>query len=257
MLENSITGQGYGYVNQIDTGGTASYNGLLLSIQRRAARGITISGNYTWSHCIGDMWQETAQSTNADQGWTDPNNRRLDRGNCSTSATDRRHLFNFSSVAETPRFSNTALRVVGSGWRLSPILKIISGGYLTITTNQDRALNGMSNQRVNQVLGDPYGNKTVANYLNPAAFASPTLGTLPNMGRANILGPGTWQFDMAISRTFQVRESQRVEFRAEAFNVTNTLHMNDPVTNFNSNTFGQVTSAKDPRIMQFALKYFF
>ena len=48
-----------------------------------------------------------------------------------------------------------------------------------------------------------------------------------------------------------------MEFRAEAFNVTNSLRMNDPVTNLNSNTFGQVTSAKDPRIMQFALKYFF
>jgi hypothetical protein len=257
FLENPVTGQSYGYVNQIDTGGTANYNGLLLSVQRRAARGITISGNYTWSHCIGDMWQETAQSTNADQGWSDANNRRRDRGNCSTSAVDRRHLFNFSSVAETPRFSNATLRLIGSGWRISPIFKVISGGYLTITTNQDRALNGMSGQRVNQILGDPYGDKTVGNYLNPKAFTLPDLGTLPNMGRANIRGPRTLQFDMALSRTFQVRESQKVEFRAEAFNVTNSLILNDPVVNLNSNTFGQVTSAKDPRIMQFALKYFF
>ena len=99
--------------------------------------------------------------------------------------------------------------MVGSGWRVSPILKIISGGYVTITTNQDRALNGMSNQRVNQVLGNPYGDKTVGNYLNPAAFALPAMGTLGNVGRNSVRGPGTWQFDMALSRTFQVRESQR------------------------------------------------
>ena len=256
-LEYPVIGQNFGYVNRIDTGGTANYNGLLLSVQRRAARGVTISANYTWSHCIADLWQETAQSTNADQGWSDSTNRSRDRGNCSTSAVDRRHLFNFSSVAETPRFENTALRVIGSGWKVSPIVRIISGGFLTITTNQDRALNGMSGQRVDQVLGDPYGAKTFTNYLNPNAFALPAMGTLGNMGRANILGLGTWQFDMSLSRTFRIKESQRMEFRAEAFNVTNSLHLNDPATNLNANTFGQINSAKDPRIMQFALKYFF
>ena len=70
-------------------------------------------------------------------------------------------------------------------------------------------------------------------------------------------GPGTWQFDLALSRTFQIREAQKLDFRAEAFNVTNSFHMNDPVVTQNSNTFGQVLSAKDPRIMQFALKWVF
>jgi hypothetical protein len=74
---------------------------------------------------------------------------------------------------------------------------------------------------------------------------------------AGIAGPGTWQFDMALTRTFQLREAQNLEFRAEAFNVTNAFRMQDPVTNFNASNFGQVTSAKDPRIMQFALKYVF
>ena len=67
-------------------------------------------------------------------------------------------------------------------------------------------------------------------------------------------GTGT---DVALSRTFQIRESNKIEFRAEAFNVTNAFRMNDPVTNLNSGTFGQVLSAMDPRIMQFALKYVF
>jgi hypothetical protein len=52
-------------------------------------------------------------------------------------------------------------------------------------------------------------------------------------------------------------ETRKLEFRAEAFNVTNSFIMNTLVTNFNSGNFGQVTSAKDPRIMQFALKYVF
>src|SRR4029077_11910565 len=143
-----------------------------------------------------------------------------------------------------------------------PIFKVLSGDYLTITTSQDRALNGVGSQRVNLLQVNPYGDKTVKNYLNPAAFAQPALGTLGNTGAGSIAGPGTWQFDTALSRTFQFRETQRMEFRAEAFNVLNGFRMNDPVVSLNSSTFGQVipTSASpayDPRIMQFALKYLF
>jgi hypothetical protein len=146
---------------------------------------------------------------------------------------------------------------VASGWRFSPIVRILAGSYLTVTTNQDRALNGIANQHVDQVLPNPYGDKTVSNYLNLAAFALPAFGTLGNTGRGSIRGPGTWQFDAAVTRTFQFREMQRMELRIEAFNVTNSFRMTNPVTVLNSNTFGQVTSALDPRIMQFALKYFF
>jgi hypothetical protein len=161
-----------------------------------------------------------------------------------------------SAVAETPRFSSPALRAVGSGWRFSPILRILMGSYLSVTT-RDRALIGTRDQRVNQILPNVYGKKSVEDYLNPAAFAQPATGTLGNLGRGSIAGPGSWQFDVALSRTFRFGEAQRMEFRAEAFNVTNSLRMNNPETNFTRNTFGQVTSARDPRIMQFALKYFF
>ena len=128
---------------------------------------------------------------------------------------------------------------------------------MTITTSSDIALTAIAGQRVNQVQGDPYGDKSFKNFLNPAAFALPAAGTLGNAGNNSVAGPGTWQFDMALSRSFQLRERQRMEFRAEAFNVTNSFLMNNPAINLNSGTFGQVTSAKDPRIMQFALKYFF
>jgi hypothetical protein len=257
MLENPQTGQYFGYVNKIDTGGTASYNALLLSVQRRAARGVTLSTNYTWSHCISDWWNSTANSGSGTTTYTNPDNRRFDRGNCYQSSTDRRHVFNLSAVAETPRFSNPTLRAVGSGWRLSPIVRFLSGGYMSVITSSDIALSGIANQRVNQLLPDVYGDKSVRNYLNPTAFALPAAGRLGNVGAGSIAGPGTRQFDVALARTFQFRESQRLEFRAEAFNVMNSFRMDNPDTNLNSNTFGQVISAQDPRIMQFALKYFF
>jgi hypothetical protein len=256
-LENPQTGQLFGDIPKIAAGGTGSYNGLILSLQRRAARGVTVSANHTWSHCITDPQPgATAIGTRGNLSYTD-NNRTRDRGNCTSASADRRHIFNLSAVAETPQFANRGLHAVASGWRFSPIFKILSGSYLTVTTTQDRALNGMSGQRVDQTLVNPYGDKSVSNYLNPAAFALAPLGRYGNIGAGNIVGPGTWQFDAALARTFQLRESQKVEFRAEAFNLTNSSHMNNPTTVLNSNIFGQVTSARDPRIMQFALKYFF
>jgi hypothetical protein len=258
ILENRQSGQYYGFMPKIDTGGTASYNGLVLSAQRRASSGVTMNANYTWSHCITDPGgSDLVVGTSNSNGYTNPDNRHASRGNCTTGSSDRRHVLNLSAVAATPQFSNTTLRAVASGWRLSPIVKVLSGSYMTITTNQDRALNTTPGQRVNQVLGSPYGDKSVGRYLNPAAFELPAMGTLGNMGQDSVAGPGTWQFDASLSRTFQFRESQKLEFRAEAFNVTNSFRMNNPTTNFNSNTFGQVTTAKDPRIMQFALKYVF
>jgi len=77
------------------------------------------------------------------------------------------------------------------------------------------------------------------------------------MGARNILGPGFVGIDMGLTRKFQVREGQSIEFRAEAFNLPNHLNPGNPVTNLSSSTFGRIQSADDPRILQFALKYIF
>jgi hypothetical protein len=260
-LANPSTGQYFGSIQTIDAGGTASYNGLLLSVQRRVANGVTLTGNYTWSHCISDAGGQTKSFTSGIEGYTNPDNRRFDRGNCTIAATDRRQVLNFSAVADTPNFSNSTMRAVASGWRISPIFKILSGDYLSMATSQDRALNGggsnSSPQRVNQVLTSPYGDKSIKNYFNAAAFELPALGTFGNSGAGGVRGPGSWQLDTAISRAFQLRETQKLELRVEMFNITNSFRMKDPDPNFGSGTFGQVTAAMDPRIMQFALKYVF
>ena len=72
-----------------------------------------------------------------------------------------------------------------------------------------------------------------------------------------IAGPGYWTFDLALAKTLKVRENKSLEFRAEAFNLTNSVRYNNPTSNLNTNTFDQITSAQAPRIMQFALKYVF
>jgi hypothetical protein len=249
----NVGGTTMAFLDRYEGVGTQSYHALLVSLQRRAARGVTVGGNYTWSHCYGD---DSKANSGGTPGLTyqNPNDRALDRGNCEG---DRRHIFNMTAVGETPQFANPTLRVLVTGWRLSGIYRKSSGAFLTVTSGVDRELSGVQNQRPNQVLLSPYGNKSLTNYLNPAAFALPAVGSLGNMRPFNIQGPGTWQFDVALSRIFKVRETQRVEVRAEAYNVTNSLRPGSPVTILNNSIFGQINTSSDPRIMQFALKYVF
>ena len=253
-LINPQVGQYYGALDQFDGGGTQSYNGLLLSLQRRLSRGVSVNANYTWSHCIGDP-NNAGVGPNAGTGYVNPLNRAQDRGNCDS---DRRQSFNLTVVTLSPGFGKQAVHAITKDWLLSGIYRYTSGAWLTAIVGTDRALSGISNQRPNQGLTSVYGDGSATNYLNINAFSQPALGTLGNMGHNDILGPVYWQFDLALSRAFKVREGQRVEVRAEAFNVLNELRMGPPNLGLNApTTFGQVTTALDPRIMQFALKYVF
>jgi hypothetical protein len=240
-----------------DDSGWERYNGMLLSVQRRAGRGVTVSGNYTLSECIG-LPTQLGQLPNVGTGWSDPNNPEFDKGHCEL---DRRHIFNVTAGYQTPEFSGPVLRRLASDWRVSGIVRASSGAALNITTGQDRALNGIvTPQRVNQVLGNPYGDKTLANYLNARAFEQPALGTLGNYVRNSIYGPSRWSVDLVVAKVVRVTQNQSLELRVEAFNATNNIlpgPMNSPVTNFSSATFGQILSAGDPRIMQFGVKYAF
>ena len=66
------------------------------------------------------------------------------------------------------------------------------------------------------------------------------------MRPANVEGPGNWKLDAALTRTFQIRESQKLEFRGEAFNLTNSLIPGNPTNSLSSNTFGQILTSEMP-----------
>jgi hypothetical protein len=265
-----------GFMDQFDSGGTANYNGLILTLQKRLSKGLSVSTNYTWSHCIGDVTQASGV-TGAGTGYSNLNNRRADRGNCASQqiagnfGTDRRQIFNLTALAETPKFSGRALRAVASGWKVAPILRASTGGYLTVGLSTDRYLQGgtAGNQRANQVLADPLcANPGPSCWINPAAFALPALGTLGNMGKYNVPAPGFWQLDASLSRIFPLREGFTMELRGETFNLTNSFHAGVPsglttgllgvnTTFTGGGNFGQITSALDPRIIQVAAKLVF
>jgi hypothetical protein len=190
-------------MDQLDDGGTASYHGLILALEKRLSRGVSVNANYTWSHCIGDLTDGNSVGS-AGGGLVIPTYRRQDRSNCvsrevsSDFSSDRRHIFNFTIVAETPGFGNRALRTVVTGWQAAGIYRAQSAPWLTVNmTPQDRQLSGINGQRPLQVLPDTLcSHPTASCWINPAAFALPALGTLSTMNRSNVPGPSFWQIDL-------------------------------------------------------------
>ena len=270
-LQNPAQGQYYSSIGIIDDGGTASYEGLFLSAQKRMSRGLSAQVNYTWSHCISDVYQDNPGSG----GVAPPNNRRQFRSNCL--GIDRRHLFGLNLVATTPQFSNPALRILGSNWQVAPILSIRSAQLFSVYAGTDRALTTVLDQPpdlVNPSVVYPQ-HQTASNWINASAFAPAAPGTYGNLGYNSVKGPGTFQLNLALARNFAIREHQTIQLRAEAFNLPN--HVNLSIPGLMSNTrggnvtltapnFGQITNdvsgnsgllPGDYRVIQFALKLMF
>ncbi|MBM3818833.1 MAG: carboxypeptidase regulatory-like domain-containing protein [Acidimicrobiia bacterium] len=233
--------------------GTKTYRGLRLTIRRRSADGISLNGNYTLSRCYG--LEMGSGGGGFDAGFLKPDDPDFDRGHCDD---DRTHLANLTVGYQTPQFGGAVVRALTSSWRLSGILNARSGSWLTVTTGRDNAFTGIASQRVNQISGDVYGEKSLNSYLNRAAFAQPAGGTFGDHVRNSIRGPNFWKIDLAVSRLFAFGTAQTLEGRIEVFNVLNNFNWGNPTTNFNAQTFGRITSqAGDPRILQFGVKYSF
>jgi len=263
-LLNPDQGKYYNQIGDLEDGGTGSYNAMLLTVQRRRAKGLTIQGNYTWSHCIGDGVVSQPGS-----GGITPGFRRYNRSSCTG---DREHVANLSTVVESPRFTNNTFRRLFSGWQLSGILRLMSGTAFRVTSGVDTTFTGTTDGsaatgRANQVLANAYlPNKNKDGWLNINAFAVPTQTTglcsavtlACGYGNAGeFRGPRLINLDVGLTRRFQILEGQSLEFRAEAFNAPNHVNPKDPSAALNSQTFGKSVAAYDPRIMQFALKYVF
>jgi hypothetical protein len=263
-LYNPVAAADIANLTQFDDGGTSIYNGMILATNWRASRDISINANYTWSHCEG-IAAVSGATPAAGSNYPHIYDRDLDVGNCTF---DHRNLFNLTLVARTPRFSNRAMNLAASGWQLSAIYRYQSGAWMNILSGLDNAMDGFTTtERPNQVLtttaatnqGQACANVApCVSWLNPNAFAQPAIGTLGNLGVYNVLGPKFFQFDMALVREFRVRERMNMQFRAEAFNVLNNVRFNNPATTLSTtSTFGNITSAQDPRILQLAMKFIF
>lgn len=256
-LQNPSQGKYYGSIVTENATGTMSYEGLFLTAQHRLSQGLMVQANYTWSHCINTGTQQLI-SIPIIAGISSIPSRADLRGNCSILEEDRRQNFNLSTVYVVPHLSGKFVGAVLGNWQIAGIVRALTGDYFSLAAGIDDALSGTDDQRPQQVLLNPYcAHKGPTCWLNPAAFAQPATGTYGDMAPGTVQGPGFVGVDVNLTRRFQILEKQALEVRAEAFNVLNHVNLLDPVTTLTSSTFGQIQSANDPRILQFALKYVF
>jgi hypothetical protein len=155
------------------------------------------------------------------------------------------------------------------GWALSGISTFASGEPIQLSESDDRSLSGTFGGPIDTPSAANNGSKLYVNrnprnpndsYFNPNYFVAESLGQIGNVSRRFFIGPGILNSDLALLKTTDLWETTKIQFRAEAFNVFNHAQFNNPSGNFNNSGqggFGYVTSARDPRIMQVALKFLF
>ena len=239
--------------------GTSDYNGLQISSQFKTHSGIASTVAYTWSKAM----VTGCDGLFSDCDIQDPYNLRLDRG---PAAHDLTHIFSASFVLPLPfgagqRFSTSSsvLNHIIGNWQLNGIVSLDSGPRYDVQTDSSipNTNNFYGTERADQV-GDPYLNGTKTAPLNVAAFVNPAPFTFGNMGRNSLRGDWNKNLDLSLFRAFSIAESKRFEFRAEAFNVTNTPVFATPDSNLEDPNFGVVSStANTERQLQIALKFYF
>src|SRR6266540_304921 len=250
--------------------GNSNYNALALRAEKRLSFGLMVMSSYTFSKSIDtDSLANQGVSTNLDQS----NIKAIERGR---STFDIRHRFVTSFTYDLPfKFGNKALNTVFGNWQAGGIITEQSGLPFTVNISGDRANNGLLNQRPNLV-GDPNlpsGQRTPDRWFNTDAFVIHSIGMLGPAGRNILAAPGTNIVDFWLLKNIQFNERHRLQFRTEFFNLFNHTNFDfpericappvvttgasctgDPAT---PSSLGRINAARDPRILQFALKYLF
>jgi hypothetical protein len=257
----------FGRVDIKSSGSNSSFHGLQVSLLRPLAAGFLFGAQYMWSHSIDEGSLGGGESTSIQNAAC----RACDRGSTNQ---DIRHTLTVNWIYELPFGSGRrhlndggVLGHVFGGWQFSGLLQARTGRPLTITVNRSSADlpdGNNSAQRPDIVPGvDPIPSKqTPEQWLNSAAFAVPARGTWGNSGRNTLRGPGLFQVDLALQKSFPIAGDRSVDFRWEAFNAFNHANLANPNTNLSSGvSFGRITGPLNlgygtgtARQMQFMLR---
>ncbi len=266
--------QGFGSINNLESSGNSIYHGMLLKAEKRFTRGLSFLGSYTYSKAIEDSGSPALDNipTAGSDAPQNPRNLRLERG---LSPHDVRHRFVYSGVYELPfgrgkslmkDLSSVADALLG-GWQLNGVVTLQTGRHFTFGNSVDQSNTGSSNIRANVARdpGLPKSQRTVQRFFDTPAITVPTLYTYGNAGRNTGEGPGQVNMDLSLFKSFFFNRDSNghfrpneLQFRVEAFNVSNTPQFQNPNRILGTSQFGSITDlVNSPRQIQFALKFFF
>jgi hypothetical protein len=252
-------------INLLESRANSNYHSLQARLQQRLARGLNSLVSYTWSKSIDDAsnFFSSAGDSNFPQN---SYNTRAERGR---SNFDVRHRLSASYVYDLPfgkgrRYSENAGWLL-SGWQSSGILSFQSGRPFTVALLSDidnsgtgRSILGFgANDRPNLVGNPQLPNRSPERWFNTSAFNFSAPGTFGNAGRNILDGPGYQNVNVSLLKNTSLREDINLQLRAEFFNLFNHPNFNLPDNFLGSPTFGRITSARDPRHVQFGVKLLF
>jgi hypothetical protein len=241
----------FGNISYFNDSLSTTYHSLQTSLEQRTHHGLFYLASYTWSKSIstqnvpavgGNTGREKALS-----GFDVPHNLAISAGYEIPVGRDRRFLASAPAVLDG---------ILG-GWQVQGIYVWRSGRPFTPTISSDRANTGVGGQRPNRLGSGVLDDPTVELWFDKTAFALPAQFTYGDSGGGILREDRYTTLDFSLFKNFRIG-THRLQFRAEAFNLTNTASFNAPNSAIDTSAGGRVTStASAPRQMQFALKYDF
>ena len=239
--------------------GHSSYHALTARVEKRFSKGLTFLSAYTWSHSIDNQAEfNDAGNTNP----ANPYNLRAERG---SSNLDQRQSFTTSVTWELPLGRGHAfgshlapmLDAVVGGWQVGGIVVLRTGIPFEVSYPGDPQNSGTIN-RGDRIASGRLDNRTIDRWFDQTAFVQSAPGVFGNNGRNVLYGPGGRNLDFIMSKRFSLPwEGHSLQFRFESFNLSNTPRFGQPSGRLRAAATGTITTAGDPRRIQFGLKYAF
>ena len=244
----------YGPMEELDPEAYSNFNSVQVSLNHRFDHGFSVLASYVYAKYM-DIVSYTAE------GGGGPRNPENFSQSYGPSDNDVRNRFAGSYIYQLPSLKSAhgIVDAAVNGWQNQGIATVQTGSPYSINSSYDSAATGAGG-----VLADPVpgvsptpAHRGVLSYYNIAAFTNAAPGTIGGTSRNLLYGPSLVNVDFSLFKEFKVYESSKIQFRAELFNIFNHPNFYNPDNTHGDGSEGQLTSARDPRIAQFALKFLF